>query len=70
MQAEDAGKLTTGRDAPEDLGFRVFKLDRSNYKAWRDFDAGDVAELQTLFDRFESPLVDGWKPRTFWLRSC
>ena len=36
------------RDAPEDLGFRVFKLDRSNYKAWRDFDGGDVAGLQTL----------------------
>jgi adenine-specific DNA-methyltransferase len=61
MQTEDAGKLTTGRDAPEDLGFRVFKLDRSNYKAWRDFEGGDLAELQTLFDRFESPLVDGWK---------
>lgn len=62
MQTEDAGKLTTGRDAPEDLGFRVFKLDRSNYRAWRDFEGGDVAELQTLFDRFESPLVEGWQP--------
>ena len=63
MQAEDAGKLITGRDreAPEDLGFRVFKLDRSNYKAWSDFEGGDVAELQTLFDRFQSPLVEGWK---------
>ena len=61
LEAEDAGKLTTGRDAPEDLGFRVFKLDRSNYKAWRDFEGGDVAELQTLFDRFESPLVEGWQ---------
>ena len=62
LEAEDAGKLTTGRDAPEDLGFRVFKLDRSSYKAWRDFEGGDVAELQTLFDRFESPLVEGWQP--------
>jgi len=61
MQAEDAGKLTTGRDAPEDLGFRVFKLDRSNYRAWRDFAGGDMVELQTLFDRFESPLVEGWQ---------
>jgi adenine-specific DNA-methyltransferase len=62
MQAQDAGKWTTGRDTAEDLGFKVFKLDRSNYKGWRDFDAGDVAELQTLFDRFETPLVDGWTP--------
>ena len=61
IRDEDAGKLTTGRDAPEDLGFRVFKLDRSNYRAWHDFDGSDVAELQTLFDRFESPLVEGWE---------
>jgi len=61
MQAADAGKLTTGLGIPEDLGFRVFKLDRSNYKAWRNFDGSDVAELQTLFDRFESPLVEGWQ---------
>ena len=62
MQAEDKGKLTTGHGGPEDLGFKVLQLNRSNYRAWRDFDAGDVGELQTLFDRFESPLVDGWKP--------
>jgi len=64
MQAEDAGKLTTGRDreAPEDLGFRVFRLGRSHYKAWYDFEGGDIADLQTLFDRFESPLVEGWRP--------
>ena len=43
-------------DLPEDLGFRVFRLDRSNYKAWRDFEGGDAAGLQTLFDRFESKL--------------
>jgi adenine-specific DNA-methyltransferase len=62
MEAEDAGKLTTGRETPEDLGFRVFKLGRSNYKAWRDFDGEDLDGLQTLFDRFESPLVEGWQP--------
>ncbi len=62
MEAEDAGKLTTGRDGPEDLGFRVFKLGRSNYQAWRDYDGDDLAALQTLFDRFESPLVAGWEP--------
>jgi adenine-specific DNA-methyltransferase len=62
LEAEDAGKLTTGRDTPEDLGFRVFKLGRSNYKAWRDYDGEDPDELQGLFDRFESPLVEGWRP--------
>lgn len=62
MQAEEAGKLPLERETPEDLGFRVFKLDRSHYRAWKDFEGGDVAELQTLFDRFVSPLVEGWKP--------
>ena len=62
LQAEDAGKLLTGRDAAEDLGFRVYKLGRSHYKAWQDYDGDDLDALQTLFDRFESPLVEGWQP--------
>jgi adenine-specific DNA-methyltransferase len=61
LEGEDAGKLTTGRETPEDLGFRVFKLGRSNYKAWRDYDGEDLDALQTLFDRFESLLVEGWQ---------
>jgi len=62
LQAEDAGKLLTGRDAAEDLGFRVYKLGRSHYQAWQDYDGDDLDALQTLFDRFESPLVEGWQP--------
>jgi len=61
MEAEMAGQLPLERETPEDLGFRVFKLDRSNIKAWRDVAVGDVAKLETLFDRFESPLVEGWQ---------
>ncbi|WP_052317518.1 transposase [Caldilinea sp.] len=62
LQAEDAGKLLIGRDAPEDLGFRVYKLGRSHYKAWRNYDGDDLDALQILFARFESPLVEGWQP--------
>jgi adenine-specific DNA-methyltransferase len=61
MQGEQQ-KLIPDRETPEDLGFRILKLGCSHFKAWRDFEGGDVAELQTLFDRFESPLVDGWQP--------
>jgi adenine-specific DNA-methyltransferase len=70
MQAEAVDKPPE-RETPEDLGFKVFKLDRSNFKAWRDFDGGDpsglghsgqsLAGLQTLFDQFESPLAEGWQ---------
>jgi len=49
------------RDTLEDLGFRVYKLGRSNYKAWQDYQGGSVEELETLFDRIETPLVEGWK---------
>ena len=52
------------RDTPEDLGFAVYKLDRSHFKAWQDYDGPpDPAALDDLFSRFEDPLIDGWQPR-------
>jgi adenine-specific DNA-methyltransferase len=63
LEAERAGQLALAeRETAEDLGFRVFKLGRSHYKAWQDYDGDDLDALQTLFDRFESPLVEGWRP--------
>jgi adenine-specific DNA-methyltransferase len=62
MQTEGQPQLIPERESPEDLGFRVFKLERSHFKAWQDYEGGDVAQLETLFDRFESPLVEGWQP--------
>jgi adenine-specific DNA-methyltransferase len=61
MQAEDEGKLDLHPD--EDLGFKCYRLARSSFKAWRDYQGEDVAEVETLFDRFESPLVEGWQPQ-------
>lgn len=45
-----------------DIGFKVYKLSRSNYKAWQDYEGESIEELETLFDRIETPLIDGWKP--------
>jgi adenine-specific DNA-methyltransferase len=45
----------------DDVGFRVYKLGRSNYKAWQDYQGESVEELETFFDRIETPLVDGWQ---------
>lgn len=62
MQQDAAAKLDLqDRETPEDLGFRVYKLGRSSYKAWQDYQGESVAELQTLFDRIETPLVEGWQ---------
>ena len=60
MQQADEGKLLTGRETPEDLGFKVFKLAESSYRPW----AG-VAELESesyadQMELFADPLVDGW----------
>ncbi len=62
IQNEAPGKFDLhNRDTPEDLGFRVYKLGRSNYKAWQDYQGESVEELETFFDRIETPLVDGWQ---------
>lgn len=50
------------RSTPPDLGFKCYRLDRSQFKPWTPYAGGDTAELETLFDRFESPLVENWQP--------
>lgn len=49
------------RDEPEDLGFRIFKLDRSNYRVWQNYDGKDIQALQHQLDMFETPLHDDWQ---------
>ena len=66
------GQMTSSKEAnqfelkqgkqSEDLGFKVYKLDRSNFKAWQDYDGDDLQALQTRFDSIETPLVDHWSP--------
>lgn len=60
MKREREEKLPD--DAAEDLGFRVFKLDASNIKAWGAADAdvtpdAYIEQMQLAVD----PLVPGWK---------
>lgn len=50
------------RENPEDLGFKAFKLGRTNYKGWQDYQGENVQEIETFFNRFETPLVEGWTP--------
>lgn len=65
LQEEKNGQLTLPEGeqaaAPEDLGFRVFKLDRSHFIEWQS-DVQDVSQLGLRFVQAESPLVEGWKP--------
>jgi len=45
-----------------DLGFKVYQYAISNFREWHDYDGEDSAQVQTLFDQFETPLIDGWQP--------
>ena len=44
----------------EDLGFRVFKLERSSFLAWHNYEGDNINKLADLFSQTEKPLADGW----------
>ena len=63
MHQEQEGKLDLhDRDQPEDLGFRVYKLGRSQLKRWQPYPGESTQEVQARFAQFESPLVESWDP--------
>lgn len=47
------------------LGFRVFRLEESNFRVWKDYEGGDLKTLESLFEAHASPLRDSWKKREF-----
>jgi len=62
LKQEDKGKLALStRETPEDLGFKVFKLARSNFKPWDAYEGEDTPQLELRFDEAETPLVPGWQ---------
>lgn len=50
------------RETPEDLGFRAFKLDESNYRQWGGLEVRDGEKYATEMDLFADPLLPGWSP--------
>ena len=63
MKAEREGDLISqAREMPEDLGFRVFKLDESNYMRWTGTAEKDADELVKQMELSLDPLIPGWKP--------
>ena len=43
-----------------DMGFKVYKLDKSNLKIWENRNENDIKAIQQSFFNFENPLVEGW----------
>ena len=60
IKEEQAQQLDLAEGEPQDLGFRVYKLARSNLKIWQDYKGDDIQALQTQLFEHENKLVDGW----------
>lgn len=45
----------------QDFGFKVFKLQKSHFKEWRDYTGLNLEELKDLFSKQEDALIAGWK---------
>ncbi|MHB1439986.1 MAG: site-specific DNA-methyltransferase [Cuniculiplasma sp.] len=57
LEKEEKAKLTKEHI---DLGFKVFKLEKSNYKIWENYEGQDIKELTKQLDLFKSPLINGY----------
>lgn len=44
-----------------DLGFRVIKYSRSNFKQWKPIQEENIEVLTPLFDNFSTPFIPEWK---------
>lgn len=56
IQEENKG---TPKEKNTDLGFKAFKLDKSNYSIWEDYEGKDSEELKKQMQLFENPLRQG-----------
>jgi len=59
LEKENKGKLIKKNNL--DLGFKVFKLDKSNYKIWEKYERQDAKELKKQLQLFKTPLISGYK---------
>lgn len=58
IAAARAGQLALNGDAAPDLGFRAYRLDYSNFRAWRP-DVAAAPDLLAQLELFQEPLRDG-----------
>jgi len=54
-------KKTNLNKFKKDLGFKVFKLTKSNFKIWENYEGKDDKKLKKQMKLFESPLITGYK---------
>ena len=63
MREEKNGELPlNGRNGPEDLGFKVFKLAESHFRQWTGVEEKDINLYIQTMEMFIDPLLPDWKP--------
>ena len=60
--AKEAQPSLGEREAPEDLGFKAFKLSKPNIQQWPEGEDRDPEAYAQKLALFNDPLVAGWKP--------
>lgn len=64
LEEAKANKDMFSKDNPLDVGFKVYRLAKSNFTAFENISGTDKAALDTLFATAEKePLTEGWKER-------
>ena len=61
MKEERIGQMSL--DPEEDLGFKVLRLEGSQFKEWRSSLNKDIQELQFRLDQAETSLIAGWETK-------
>lgn len=59
IKDEKAGELSGTGEL--DLGFKVYKLARSNFKPWENYHGESVEKIEELFAEYVTPLVPEWR---------
>lgn len=59
IRDEKAGEF--GGTGELDLGFKVYKLARSNFKPWENYHGESVEKIEELFAEYVTPLVPEWR---------
>lgn len=55
-------RIKQGGQSLQDIGFKYFKLNSSNYKRWNNYNGAKVVELEHTFELFNNdPLIPNWK---------
>ena len=60
-EENDRTPLLPQEELDFDLGFKVCKYDRSNFKSWKPVEEKTIDNMAALFDDLSSPLIEGWK---------